>query len=68
MEKKTKYTDILIGVLIIFTPILLTGEGPQLSQQFYPSGITFVVGVDYLIRAACTVIGLLHISAAIKRI
>ena len=54
--------NIVVGIIIILIPTILTLEGPFLSQQFYPSGITFVVGVDYLIRASCMLIGILYMS------
>lgn len=64
MKKQKHY---IIGILIILIPTFLTLEGPFLSQQFYPSGITFVVGVDYFIRASCMLIGILYISKNIPK-
>lgn len=58
MQKKV---NIVIGVIIILVPTIITGEFLFISQQFYPSGITFVVGIDYFVRAACFCLGLLLI-------
>lgn len=59
MSKKIKFA---IGLLIIFIPSIITKEFLFLSEQFYPSGINFIVGVDYIVRVFCAVYGLVYIS------
>lgn len=57
-----KYINVVIGLLIILAPSLISKEFFFLSNQFYPSGITFVVGVDYALRVACFVAGLIYMN------